>query len=125
MLFRLAAVAATGVVLAAALLLGAWGFNFRRHTQHEARLFRLLPLKPTLARVDAALAAEGTALLAAPASFEALAREASTWGKARHDQILAKARLWRSTRVYLAGDMVYFLYFDEEAVLRDFVCVSK
>lgn len=124
-LFTVAAVAATGAILAAALLLGAWGFNFRRHAQHEARLSRLLQRKPTLEQVDKAFQAEGTELLAAPASADALDRDATTWGRARREQILAKARQKATTRVYLAGDMVYFVFFDEQNVLSDFACVSK
>jgi hypothetical protein len=124
-LFTVAAVAVTGAILAAALLLGAWGFNFRRHAQHEARLSRLLQRKPTLEQVDAAFQAEGTARLAAPANADALERDATTWGRARREQILAKSRQWTTTRVYLAGDMVYFVFFDEQNILRDFACVGK
>ena len=124
-LFAVAAAVATGVILAAALLLGAWGFNFRRHAQHQARLSRLVQRKPTLQQVDAAFRAEGTELLAAPESSDALARDVTTWGHARQEQVLARARQWKTTRVYLAGDMVYFVFFDEQAVLRDFACVSK
>jgi hypothetical protein len=106
------------------LRIGAWGFGFRRFSQHEGRLRRLLPQQPTLERVVNGLNNEGSRLVAAPETAEALARAVAERGGRRSDEIRAKAARYRYTRVFLAGDMVYFIFFDEARVMRDFTCVS-
>jgi hypothetical protein len=117
-----------GVTLALAFLafwLGAWGFGFRRHSLHEGRLQRLLPLEPTLQQIVAGLAAEGAPLVASAEDARQLAPVASERGGAQRDLILAKGRRYKKVRVFLAGDMVYFIYFDSAGVMRDFVCVGR
>lgn len=116
--------ATTALAAYLAFRIGAWGFGFRRFSQHEGRLRRLLPLQPTLERVVKGLNDEGSRLVAAPETAEALERVVAERGSRRAAEIRAKAARYRHTRVFLAGDMVYFVFFDEARVMRDFTCVS-
>ena len=108
-----------------ALWLGAWGFDYRRHSQHELRLRRLVQQEPTLDRVVRGLADDGSPLVASPDGLAALEKVAHELGGPKAEEVLAKGRRWPTTRVFAAGDMVYFLYFDRDDVLRDFAYVSK
>jgi hypothetical protein len=109
----------------AAFMLGGWAFDTRRFVQHQGRLQRLLAQAPRLDQVVAALENEKSPLLAAPRDEGELRRRASEWGKGKSGEILEKGRRWPQTRVFAAGDMIYFLYFDGEGVMRDFTCVSR
>jgi hypothetical protein len=109
----------------AAFMLGGWGFDTRRFSQHEGRLQRLVAQAPRLDQVVAGLENEGSRLLAAPRDEGELRRRASEWGKGKSGEIVEKGRRWPQTRVFRAGDMVYFLYFDGAGVMRDFTCVSR
>ena len=108
-----------------ALLLGAWGFDYRRYSQHERRLRRLVQQEPTLDRVVRGLADDGSPLVASPDGPAALEKAARVLGGPKAEEVLAKGRQWPTTRVFVAGDMVYFLYFDRDEVLRDFAYVSR
>jgi hypothetical protein len=119
------AAAVTALLAVLALLLGAWGFDFRRYSQHSGRLQRLLQHQPTLEQVVAALQDEGSPLLAAPDDEPSLRAQAARRGGDKATEVLARGRRWRHTRVFLAGDMVYFIYFDDAGVMRDFVCASR
>ena len=46
-------------------------------------------------------------------------------GGARLAEIRQKAARYPELRVYQAGDMLYFVYFDAASVMRDFTCVSR
>jgi hypothetical protein len=120
-----AALAASGFVCYLALVLGAWGFDFRRYQQHESRLRRLALQQPTLDRVTRGLFDEGSLLIDSPDGPSALEQVARSRGGRKAGEVLEKGRRWPITRVFLAGDMVYFLYFDGQDVLRDFTCVSR
>lgn len=115
----------TGLLLTLALLLGNAGFNARRFTQHENRLRKLLPHQPTLEQVVRGLQDEGTPLLASAGSVEELRAVAQQRGRARQAEILEKGRRFPQVRVFLAADMIYFIYFDGDGVMRDFTCVSR
>jgi hypothetical protein len=119
--------ALVGTVLALylALALGAWGFDFRRASQHDGRLRRLLQQAPTLDRVERGLAAEGSPLVDSPPTPGELEESARRLGGAKAGEVLEKGRRWPITRVFLAGDMVYFLYFDADGVMRDYTWVSR
>jgi hypothetical protein len=62
--------------------------------------------------------------VAAPATEEDLRRVVAERGKDRGSDILEKGRRYAKTRVHLAGDVVYFLFYDDKDVLRDYVFVS-
>ena len=108
-----------------AFLLGGVGFDVRRTDLHEGRLRRLLAQKPQLDQVVQGLEDEGSHLLASPAGPAELRRVAAERGGMRAAEVLQKGGRWPQTRVLLAADMVYFIYFDAESVMRDFTCVSK
>ncbi len=114
----------TGIACAFAFWLGAWGFDFRRYSQHEGRLRRLVLQEPTRDRVERGLADEGSPLIEAPEGPAALEKVARSLGGRKAEEVLTKGRRWPTTRVFRAGDMLYFLYFDRDDVLRDYTCVS-
>lgn len=119
------ALAASALALYLALVLGAWGFDFRRTSQHDGRLRRLVQQQPSLARVVQGLADDGSPLIESPDGPEALESAARRHGGAKADEIRTKGRRWPTTRVFRAGDMIYFLYFDDGDVLRDYTWVSR
>ena|SRR5260370_15880047 len=114
----------TATACALAFWLGAWGFDFRRYSQHEGRLARLVVQHPTRDRVERGLADEGSPLIEAPEGPLALEEVARTLGRRKAEEVLEKGRRWPTTRVFRAGDMLYFLYFDRDDVLQDYTCVS-
>jgi len=114
----------TGLACALAFWLGAWSFDFRRYSQHEGRLRRLVLQEPTRDRVERGLADEGSPLIEAPEGPAALEKVARSLGGRKAGEVLTKGRRWPTTRVFRAGDMLYFLYFDRDDVLRDYTCVS-
>jgi len=117
--------AATALIAYLAFGIGAWSFGFRRFSQHEGRLRRLLPQQPSLERVVQGLNDEGSRLIAAPETPAALERVLAERGGRRAAEIRARAARYAHTRVFLAGDMVYFIFFDSAGVMRDFICVSS
>jgi hypothetical protein len=116
--------AATAILVAIAFFLGAWAFDTRRALTHETRLQRLVDRKPRLEQVVQGLEDEGSRLVASPGSDDELRAVAALRGGRRADEAVRKGRRWSTTRVFAAGDMVYFIYFDEEGVMRDFVSVN-
>jgi hypothetical protein len=118
-------VAITVAVATLAFWLGAWAFGYRRYSTHQTRLQHLVVQRPTLARVVQGLHDEGSPLVASPVSDEDLQRVAAERGRGKAAEVLEKGRRWPRTRVFVAGDMVYFIYFDDADVMRDFTCVGK
>jgi hypothetical protein len=119
------ALVASGLALYMALFLGAWGFEFRRTSQHDGRLRRLVQQQPTLARVVQGLADDGSPLIESPDGPAALEAVANRYGGAKAGEVRTKGGRWPTTRVFRAGDMIYFLYFDQDDVLRDYTWVSR
>ena len=111
--------------LAVALLLGAAGFDFRRFSQHQGRLAKVMREQPTADRLTRGLADEGTVLLAVARTPADVEREASTRGGKKAAEIREKAARSAETRVYQTADMLYFIYFDKDGVMRGFTCVSR
>ena len=114
--------AAVGLVIA--LTLGVYGYHVRRMTLHQARLQGVLDQEPTLYQVVAGLK-EKAPLIASPEGEEELAQWVSKWGDQKRDEILTKGRTWPIVRLFEAGDMIYFIFFDEEKIMRDFVYVDN
>jgi hypothetical protein len=108
-----------------AFLLGAWGYDARRFNQHNGRLQRLLEQKPTLPQVVEGLEKDGSPQVAAADGPAELERIAAERGGNSAGEILQRGRRWARTRVFAAADMLYFLFFDAEGVMRDFVLVSR
>jgi hypothetical protein len=115
---------ATAVTLALALVLGSWGFDYRRFNQHEGRLRRVMQQQPTIDRLTAGLEDEGTTVLSAPQTSEEAERAIVEHGGARTGEIRDKARRWGHLRVFHAADMIYFVFYDDDGVMRDFTCVG-
>ena len=113
--------AAAGLVVA--LILGVYGYQIRSTTLHESRLQGILDQEPTLHQVVEGLE-EKAPLIAAPEGEEELAQRVSKWGDQKRDEILTKGRTWPIVRIFDAGDMMYFIYFDEEEIMRDFVYIG-
>ncbi len=119
-----ASILLAGLALALAFWLGAWAFDTKRYITHDTRLRRLVQEQPSIERVTRGLEDEGSRLLAAPATEEERRRVVAERGKDRGPAILEKAARYPKIRVHLAADMVYFLFYDAEGVLRDYVIVS-
>jgi hypothetical protein len=119
------AVVLTALLGGVALWLGAWAFDYRRRSLHYGRLKRLLERKPHLDQVVEALRNEASPLVAAPEDEPALRAAAERHGGTMAAEVIAKGTRYRHTRVFLAADMVYFIYFDDAGVMRDFTWVSR
>lgn len=119
------ALAVTLGALALAMLLGSASFDFRRYTVHRQRMQKVLREQPTADRLTRGLADEGTVLLAVLRSREDVGREASARGGKNAAEVREKAARHAETRVYQASDMLYFVYFDADGVMRDFTCASR
>jgi hypothetical protein len=107
------------------MLLGSAVFNYSRFSDHEGRLRRVMRQQPTADLLDRAFRDEGTTLLAAPATSGEARRVSDEYGAGKAAEIRGKAQRYPRTRVYQAGDMLYFVFFDEASVMRDFTCVSR
>lgn len=119
------ALAVTGLALTLAFLLGSTSFDARRFSQHNGRLAKVMREHPSADRLTRGLEAEGTPLLVTAQSAAEKERAARERGGPRRAEITDKAARYPELRVYLAGDMVYFIFFDAEGVMRDFTCVSR
>jgi len=126
---RIVIVAGAALVTAAsltlALFLGSWGYDQRRFSLHEGRLRRLVERAPHRAQVVEGLRREESVEIGAARGEAEMVWVADRWGQGRRGLVLEKGRRWPEVRVFQAADMVYFLYFDDEGVLKDFVCVSR
>jgi hypothetical protein len=118
------AFSATALTLALAFLLGSWGFDYRRYSQHEGRMRRVLEQQPTIGQLTAGLEDEGALVLSSAETPEGIEEAIDTFGRARAEELRRKAARWSRVRVYRAADMLYFVFFDEEGIMRDFVCVG-
>ncbi len=110
--------------LALAMLLGSASFDYRRFSQHEGRLRRVMAEKPTADRLTQGLKDEGTPLLAAPATPQETDKLIAARGGRKAAELRRKAARYPQLRVYRAADMLYFVWFDAAGVMRDFTCVS-
>ena len=114
-------VTVSGLVIA--LLLGKYGYDIRRTNMHEARLKGVLVQTPTEYQVTEGLK-EKAPLVQVVESPEDLDIAIGRWGVSKEPEIREKAARWAELRVYAAGDMMYFIYFDRDHVMRDYVYVS-
>lgn len=119
------ALAVTLGALAIAFWLGSASFDVRRYGQHNQRLEKVMREHPSADRLTRGLVAEGTPLLVTALSAEEKERAAVARGGARLAEIREKAARHPELRVYRAGDMIYFIYFDRQGLMRDFTCVSR
>ncbi len=120
-----ASVALASLALSLAFWLGAWAFDVRSVLSHEARLRHLVQEQPSIDRATRGLDDEGSRLVAAPAGEDDLRRVVAERGGSRAPAILEKARKFPHVRVHAAGAMVYFLFYDADEKLRDYVLVAN
>ena len=109
--------------LATALVLGTLGYDVRRSNMHEARLKGILVQTPTVYQVTEGLKEKAplVSIVETPADLEeALDR----WAGERRSVIAEKAARFPQLRIFAAGDMMYFIFFDDGNIMRDFVYVS-
>ena len=123
-LVLLGAAAVTAALVWLALMLGDIGFETRRFSLHEGRLKRLQALQPQADQVTQGLADEHARLLGVARDAASAAALAERYGGTRQDEIRAKAARWLHVRVFLAADMIYFIYFDPGGVMKDFTLVT-
>jgi hypothetical protein len=122
----LGSVAATGAIVALVFSLAGWAYRHRGASLHDGRLRRVVEQHPTVAQVSEGILAEpGNRALPTPASEEELRRLLAQYPRGRADQIVAKRRRWRDLRVFDAGDVVYFLYFDDAGALQDYELAGR
>ena len=119
------ALAVTLATLAVAFWLGAASFDARRYDQHRRRLAKVMREHPTADRLTRGLEAEGTRLVAIAGTAEEKERITAARGGPLSAEIRRKAAAQPELRVYEAGDMLYFVYFDRESEMQDFTCVSR
>ena len=119
------ALAVTIGAVTVAFWLGSASFDARRYSQHIGRLAKVMRETPSAERLTLGLAAEGTPLLVTALTAEDKERAVVARGGARLAEIRDKAARYPELRVYQAGDMLYFVFFDREGVMRDFTCVSR
>jgi len=119
-------VGATAVLVGLVFSLGGWAYRHRRWSLHDGRLRRLVAEHPSEDRVSRGILAEpGNWPIATPASDEELRRLAARWSPARADEVVAKRRQGRTLRIFGVRDVAYFLYFDDEGRLRDYVLLTR
>ena len=118
------ALAVTLATLALALVLGSVGFDVRRYLLHEGRLRRVMASQPNVESLTRGLAAEKATLIAAPSSSQEVERAIAAHGGIKSQEIRGKASRYAQLRLFRAGDMIYFVFFDAGGVMRDFTCIS-
>ena len=119
------ALAVTLAALSLAFWLGAASFDARRYDQHRRRLAKVLLEQPSADRLTRGLDAEGSPLVETATTAAEKERVALARGGARLSEIREKSARYPELRVYQAGDMLYFVYFDAAGLMRDFTCVSR
>jgi hypothetical protein len=122
---RAGALAVSLVTLAVALFLGNLAFNYHRHLEHEDLLREVVARQWTAEKLTQWLrdvkSAPLLAVLQSPADVE---REVLARGGRKAAEIREKAARHAQVRVYHAADMIYFVFFDDDGVIRDFTCVG-
>ena len=124
LVISVAALVVTATGLGIALYLGTIGYEIRRTHMHNTRLSRILVQTPTVYQVTVGLQEKAPLLLTVGTDAE-LERAILYWGKPKSSEIEKKALKWSQLRLYDAGDMVYFIYFDESDVMQDYVYVTN
>ncbi len=109
--------------LATALFLGTVGYDVRRSNMHDARLKRILVQTPTVYQVTEGLK-EKAPLVSVVESREDLDDALDRWAGTARAVVEEKASRFPQLRIFAAGDMMYFIFFDAEHIMRDYVYVS-
>jgi hypothetical protein len=115
----------TAAILVLALGLGSLGFDIRRYPLHDRRMQRVLEQHPTVEQLTQGLADDGSPLIADARTPAEIDRVIAAHGDDRGAALREKARKWDRLRVYAAGDMLYFVFFDRGGIMQDFALVSR
>jgi hypothetical protein len=116
----------TAVLVGLVFSLGGWAYQHRRWSLHDGRLRRLVAEHPSADRVSRGILAEaGNVSIPTPDSEAELRALAARWSRARADEVVARRRQWKELRIFAVRDTVYFLYFDDQGKLRDYVLLSN
>jgi hypothetical protein len=116
----------TAVLVGLVLSLGGWAYQHRQWSLHDGRLRRLVAEHPSAERATRGILAEpGNSLIPTPASDAELRGLAAQWSPTRADEVVAKRRRWKDVRTFGVRDVVYFLYFDDEGKLQDYVLLTR
>jgi hypothetical protein len=110
--------------LSIALVLGTIGYDVRRKNMHEARLKGVLVQTPTVYQVTEGLKEKAPLAQIIESPVE-LSESLDRWAGSAREEILEKASRYSQLRIFDAGDMMYFIFFDAEHIMRDYVCVSS
>jgi len=116
---------ATALLLVVVLSLGSWGYKYRRWMFHQGRLERLLELRPSAEQVKAGLAGEGAVLLGETTTAPDLERSVARWTPSVREKVVAKGLVAAQANIFLVGEMVYFVFFDREGKMVDFLVVER
>jgi hypothetical protein len=116
---------ATALLLGLVFSLGGWAYRHRQWSLHDGRLRRFVAEHPSAERASKGILAEpGNWAIPTPATEAELRELAARIAPARADQVVEKRRRWKDVRVFGVRDVVYFLYFDEEGKLQDYVLLT-
>jgi hypothetical protein len=116
----------TAVLVGLVFSLGGWAYKHRRWSLHDERLRRLVAEHPSADRVSRGILAEpGNWAIPTPDSEAELRALTARWSPARADEVVAERRQWKELRIFGVRDMAYFLYFDDQGKLRDYVLLSN
>jgi hypothetical protein len=113
-----AAACVSGGLLWLAMALGAVGFEARKAGLHEGRLQGLLEKQPRVEAVTQAFENEGTLLLGTASGRQAIRTLARVHAGASAGAVLQRGGDLPYARAFRAGDVVYFIFFDADGVMR-------
>ena len=113
------------VGLGIALFLGTMGYDIRRERMHDTRLRRVLMQTPTVYQVTEGLKEKAPLVRVVDSDPRLLDEAIRTWGGDKSEEIRRKASESPQLRVFSAGDMMYFIYFDDTDIMTDYVCVTS
>lgn len=114
----LAAAIVSGGLLWLALALGAVGFETRKAGLHEGRLRGLLEKQPRWDAVTQAFENEGTRLLGTASGPEAIRVLVRSHAGTSAEAVLQRGLSHPHARAFRADDVVYFVFFDTDGVMR-------
>lgn len=110
--------------LGLALYVGTLGYDVQRQQRHDSRLKNILSQTPTIYQVTEGLKEKAPLALVVKGQDD-LELAVSQWGAGKANEIRDKAKAWPQLQVFDAGDTVYFIYFDDSDVMKDYIYVSS
>ena len=121
----LGSLGATALLLAFVFSLGSWGYKYRRWLFHQGRLQRILELRPSVEQVRMGLEAEGAQSLGRVMTVAELGPIAARWTPTMRDKVVTMGERAGQAQVFAVGEMVYFVFFDRDGKMTDFLVVAR